>query len=69
VKEASILTQSEKSSATARAHHEARQAAFREALNDRRRAAEVCRAVRDDASSTAADKLWACEILMKLEQR
>lgn len=60
------MTQSEKSSATARAHHEARQAAFREALNDRRRAAETCRAVRDDPSATAADKLRAVELLMKL---
>ncbi len=63
------MTQSEKSSATAAAHREARRKALMEAVNDRRRAAEVCRAVRDDAGSTAADKLWAVELLMKLEQR
>ena len=62
------MTKGEKISATARAHHEARQAAFREALNDRRRAAETCRAVRDDPSATVADKLKAVELLLSLDK-
>ena len=63
-----IMTQSEKSAATATAHREARRAAFQEALNDKRRAAEVCRAVRDDPNATAADKLKAVELLLSLDK-
>lgn len=40
-----------------------------ETVNDRRRAAEVCRAVRDDAGATAAERLKAVELLLRLEQR
>lgn len=63
------MTQSEKSSATAAAHREARRKALMETVNDRRRAAEVCRAVRDDAGATAAERLNAVELLLRLEQR
>lgn len=46
-------------------NHERKKAEFEAALNDRQRAIEICREIRDSATSTDADRLKAIELLSR----
>ena len=60
------LTRAQKAAATTRARREQKEAAESAAKNDKQRAIEVCRAIRDGAGSTDADRLKAIELLITL---
>lgn len=59
----SELTRAQKATATTRARRERREAEEAAARNDRKRAVEICREIRDNPSSTDADRLKAIELL------
>lgn len=46
-------------------NHERKKAEFEAELNDRQRAIEICREIRDSATSTDADRLKAIELLSR----
>ena len=57
------LTRAQKAAATTRARRERREAEEAAARNDRKRAIEICREIRDNPDSTDADRLKAIELL------
>ena len=57
------LTRGQKAAATVKARREQQQAEAAAIRNDKQRAIEVCRAIRDSAGSTDADRLKAIELL------
>ena len=59
----SELTARQKAAATVKAKRERQQAEAAAVKNDRQRAIEICRAIRDSAGSTYADRLKAIELL------
>lgn len=57
------MTRGQKAAATVKARREQQQVEAAAIRNDKQRAIEVCRAIRDSAGSTDADRLKAIELL------
>jgi len=57
------LTRGQKAAATVKSKRERQQAEAAAVKNDRQRAIEICRTIRDSAGSTDADRLKAIELL------
>lgn len=65
----SELTRAQKAAATTRARRERREAEEAAARNDRKRAVEICREIRDNPDSSDADKLRALVVLAQYTGR
>ena len=58
-----------KAAATRKERHEAQKARFRAELNDRDRALEICRRIRDDETASDADRLEAIRMIAKITNK
>ena len=59
------MTHGQKAAATVRAKRETREAEAAAIRNDKQRALEICRQIRDSVTSTDADRLKAIELLSR----